>query len=78
MYFLDQKYESKVYPYKPSFIRYIKVGFTGVYISRTCFPDVSLPELHKPVLHLKTANVWNQASHPMLKDHEAVVLPAPL
>ena len=38
MYVLDQKQENYVYPCKPQFF-YIKVGFTGVYISRTCFPD---------------------------------------
>ena len=38
MYVLDQKLENKVYPLKPQFF-YIKVGFEGVYIARTCFPD---------------------------------------
>ena len=38
MYVLDQKQENKVYPLKPQFF-YIKVGFEGVYIARTCFPD---------------------------------------
>ena len=30
---------SKIYPCEPHFY-YIKVGFKGVYLSRTCFPDV--------------------------------------
>ena len=38
MYVLDQKQENKVYPLKPQFF-YIKVGFEGVYITGTCFPD---------------------------------------
>ena len=32
------KIRKKVYPCIPQFC-YIKVGFEGVYISRTCFPD---------------------------------------
>ena len=28
-------------PSNPSFFFYIKVGFKGVYIARTCFPDVT-------------------------------------
>ena len=35
---LDQKQENWVYPCKPQFF-YIKVGFTGVYISWTCISD---------------------------------------
>ena len=38
IYVLEQKYEKWVYPCIPQFC-YIKVGFMGVSISRTCFPD---------------------------------------
>ena len=40
MYVLDKKKNKKnlVYHCKPQFF-YIKVGFEGVYISRTCIPD---------------------------------------
>ena len=33
-----KKKKKKVYPLKPQFFN-IKVGFEGVHISRTCFPD---------------------------------------
>ena len=36
--FLEQKYEKYVYPCIPQFY-YIKVGFKGVIIAPTCFPD---------------------------------------
>ena len=45
MYVLEQKQENKVYPLKPQFF-YIKVGFEGVYIARTCFPDVGKSYMH--------------------------------
>ena len=35
----QQKYEKIVYPSKPHFF-YIKVGCKGVFITRTCYPDV--------------------------------------
>ena len=51
MYVLDKRYENKVYPSKPQFY-YIKVGFKGVYIARTCFPDetsnITTPYKRKP------------------------------
>ena len=31
----------------------IKVGFKGVYISRICFPDVSINNLFAPLIHIK-------------------------
>ena len=36
--FWSKNKKKKVYPCIPQFF-YIKVGFTGVYISGTCFPD---------------------------------------
>ena len=44
MYVLDQKEEKYVLLCEPHFF-YIKVGFKGVYISRTCFPDGMLIKL---------------------------------
>ena len=38
--YFGAKIRKKVYPCIPQFY-YIKVGFKGVYISRTCFPDES-------------------------------------
>ena len=36
--FLSKNKKKKVYPSIPQFY-YIKVGFKGVFIARTCFPD---------------------------------------
>ena len=38
-YMFWSKNKKKVYPCKPQFY-YIKVGCKGVYITRTCYPDV--------------------------------------
>ena len=38
MYVLEQKYEKYIYPCIAQFY-FIKVGYKGVFISRTCFPD---------------------------------------
>ena len=38
MFWNKKEKETKVYPCKPQFC-YIKVGFKGVYISWTCYPD---------------------------------------
>ena len=43
--FWSKNKKKKVYPCKPQFY-YIKVGFTGVFIARTCFPDENLECLY--------------------------------
>ena len=45
---------------------YIKVGFNGVYISQTCFPDIIAKENSTLVLYLVTLTgfrSWERASH---------------
>ena len=39
--FWSKNKKNRYTPANPSFAIYIKVGFEGVHISRTCFPDAS-------------------------------------
>ena len=50
-----------MYPCKPQFF-YIKVGFKGVIIARTCFPDVLKKDFYdgaKIFIHSKAINTDN-------------------
>ena len=47
------KIRKKVYPCKPQFYC-IKVGIKGVFIARTCFPDVKYPKAYENLPMQKT------------------------
>ena len=40
-----------VYPCIPQFF-YVKVGFKGVYIARTCFPDANIGHIFSPFTYM--------------------------
>ena len=49
--FWSKKKEKYVYPSKPHFF-YIKVGCKGVFITRTCYPDVFSERFSLPLIAL--------------------------